>query len=71
MHMTVTVQVRMIQAVDYDDAMERAFHYVLITPAGEVLLNGILTGQEDWWEQWKKLAKVAKEADGTFTVTIP
>lgn len=71
MHMTVTIQIRNIHADDYIDARIKAFSYINTVPRGEALLSGILTREDDWWTQWCVMAKVAKEADGTFTVTIP
>jgi hypothetical protein len=71
MHLNVTLQVRSINADDYADAKARAFEFVQMNQGGVSLLEGILTDITPWRDQWSVLAKVAKEADGTFTVTVP
>ena len=71
MHLNVTIQVRGINADDYADAKAQAFEFAQMQQGGETLLEGILTDTTPWWDQWCAMAKVAKEADGTFTVTIP
>lgn len=71
MILNVTLQVRGINAEDYRDASAQAFEFIQMQEARASMLEGILTDSTPWWDQWCAIAKVAKEADGTFTVTIP
>lgn len=72
MHIELVAKIRNIAATDYQEAKRQAFDLLMMTESTENLLECILQDfTKDWWQQFDEIAKVAKEADGTFTVTIP
>ena len=68
----VQLQVRKIVANNYDHARTLAFDECRKAWGLEHMLYGTLgTDEFEWEDKWNELARVAKEVDGTYTVTLP
>lgn len=72
MHIELVATVKNINARDYQDAKDQAYELFMMDERTENLLECILPkSDKTWGREFDAIAKVAKEADGTFTVTIP
>ena len=68
----VQLQVRKIVADGYNDAKRGAFNTVMGNVGLEEMLHGLLGVEvSEWQMKFYNHARVAKEVDGTYTVTLP
>lgn len=63
----VSIQVRGIQATDYNDAKGVAYGEIQATSVRDTLFGIGVYNVHMFWDR----CRVARECDGTFTVTIP
>jgi hypothetical protein len=68
MQINLTITVRRLQADGYDNAKQKAFNALVADPRMRITLRGIGVSSR---VSFVAADKVAREADGTFTVTIP
>lgn len=67
----VTLQVRNITAQDYNDAAVTAMYLMIEDSRLNPVLEQILGPPTIGWPCFNDKCRVAKECDGTYTVTVP
>jgi hypothetical protein len=67
----VQLQVRKVVAADYNDAAVKAMYEMISDSKLNAVLEHILGKPDIGWPSFADKLRVAKEADGTYTVTLP